>query len=426
MEIKTVRGMKDILPGEVARWERVEQSARSTLRAYGFEEIRTPVLEATGLFERAIGQATDIVSKEMYTFNERGGASVSLRPEATASVCRAYVEHHMNSEGALAKLYLIGPMFRTERPQAGRQRQFHQISAEAIGCAHPLADVEMITLLSDLLIGAGADRFTLLLNSVGCGHETCRARFVTLFTQYLKAHLPSLCPECRGRYPKRVWRILDCKKEGCRKVTRGGPSLAEHIRTAACDCGRHFETVQKGLKASGVAFQIEPCLVRGLDYYTKTAFEVVAQGLGAQDAVAAGGRYDGLVELLGGPQVGGVGMAIGLERLMLALEAGGKNAAEEAKGGVYVALLGESGVESALHFVRKLREGGVPCHMAFETSRSLKSQLREADRLKLRSVVMLGEREMERQVVTVKDLVAREQKELPIRELVAYLTRAVQ
>jgi histidyl-tRNA synthetase len=418
---KAVKGMKDILPKAVQQWRYIESQMQEVLASYGYLELRLPVLEYTRLFSRTIGEGTDIVSKEMYTFKEKGGDEVSLRPEATASIVRAYVEHSLDREWSLAKLYCLGPMFRTERPQAGRQRQFHQLSVEAIGSRSALVDVEIIVLLVDLLNKAGLSEYILRLNSVGCGERTCRPAYIAQLQAYFNKHLGELCKECQGRHPDRVWRILDCKKEACQKVVSMAPSILDTIKESPCDCNDHFAGVQEGLGNAKVEFELCPHLVRGLDYYTKTAFEVAGQGLGAQDAVAAGGRYDRLSKELGGPHVGGVGMAVGIERLLLALEA--KQGLPESKKGnsVFLALLGVQVTGVALPLVRRLRARGVVTHFADDPSRSLKSQMRQADRLGCRWIVMLGERELEKSQVVVKDLAERKQEEIKMDSLIDQL-----
>jgi histidyl-tRNA synthetase len=423
MKIKAIKGMKDILPPDVEAWQRMESNMRNTLGLYGYSEIRTPLLEFTRLFARTIGEGTDVVAKEMYTFEDQGKDQVTLRPEATASIARAYVEHHLDQKMSLAKLYTIGPMFRTERPQAGRQRQFHQMSAEALGSSSPLLDVEVILMLADLLKQSGLGEFSIRLNSVGCSHPSCRLEFVKQLQAFVKNHLSDLGPECQVRYPERVWRILDCKNEKCRHIMKQGPLLLDQIRQAQCDCQEHFEVVQEGLKSVQLAFEIDPFLVRGLDYYTKSAFEVTAPGLGAQDAVAAGGRYDGLVHLLGGPPVSGVGMAIGLERLLLALQRDLKDSSVQPVQSVYLALLGPRVKNQALQLAHSLRNHSVVTHLSYEMNRSLKSQLREADRIGCRWIIMLGDREIEKGVATLKDLQEHQQEECAISALPARLTQ---
>jgi len=311
MKIRSIKGVKDILPGAVETWQYIEKESRALMGLYGFSEIKIPIFEFTELFTRSIGETTDIVEKEMYTFADRDGKKITLRPEGTASVVRAYIEHHLHIANPLLKLYYVGPMFRHERPQAGRLRQFYQIGAEILGSQAPLVDVELLAMLDSLLKGFNLPPITLEINSVGC--EVCRPAYKKALLSFFKSSMGHLCPNCHRRINNNPLRILDCKTEGCREITQKAPSIHPFL---CLSCEPHFKTVVEGLSLLDIAFTLNHRLVRGLDYYTKTAFEFTCASLGAQNAVAAGGRYDGLVDALGGPKTPGTGFALGMERLV--------------------------------------------------------------------------------------------------------------
>ncbi len=394
---RALRGTRDILPAEAERWQFVEHTARTLFARYGFREIRTPILESTGLFARSVGAATDIVRKEMYAFSV-GTESIALRPEATASVARAVVEHALFREIAVGypeRYYYIGPMFRHERPQKGRQRQFHQIGGEVLGAAEPVVDAETIQMVEALLDALGVERRELLLNSVGDG--ACRPRFRDELRSWLAAHLDRLCADCRRRYEENPLRVFDCKEPADRELLQRAPRLTELLCTA---CDEHFTQVRRGLEALGVRHRVEPHLVRGLDYYQRTVFEVVAEGLGAQNALLGGGRYDGLVQELGGPELPGFGFSIGLERLVLLLDP-----RRVPSGGVDAALIavGAEAWLAAQALAGRLRGAGVSC-VAPTVERPLAAQLRRADRLRARHAVFVGETELAERSFTVKDL----------------------
>jgi len=313
--IKAVRGVRDILPTESGRWQRVEAAGRRVFEAYGYREIRVPLFERTELFARGIGDATDIVQKEMYTFEDRSGESVTLRPEATASVLRAYIEHGFHVEPKPVKLYTMGPMFRYERPQAGRYRQFHQANVEALGENHPALDAEVIAMLMDFFGALGlGDRLELHVNSIG--DAGTRPVYIARLIEYLTPRRAELCEECQARLARNPLRVLDCKTPGCQPIIEKAPSILDSLSPAAT---RHFEAVRQCLDAMEIPYVVDPRLVRGLDYYVRTTFELLTTALGAQNAVAGGGRYDGLIEQLGGPADPGIGFAIGLERVVLLL-----------------------------------------------------------------------------------------------------------
>ena len=406
--IKAVRGFNDILPEETPRWRQVEEEARRVLEGFGFREIRVPVLERTELFARGIGQGTDIVEKEMYTFSDKGGESVTLRPEATSSIVRAYIEHKLYAWDPEVRLYFIGPMFRYERPQKGRLRQFHQINAEVFGVAHPMVDAEVMGILIQLLRSLGLQGYRLEINSLGC--PRCRPPFRERLRSYLEEHLGELCPDCRRRAERNPLRIFDCKVEGCQEVIREAPLLEGFL----CEeCRAHFGEVSNYLEDLGIPYEVNPRMVRGLDYYTRTAFEVVAEGLGAQNAVAAGGRYDDLVASLGGPPIPGIGFAVGMERLLLLLPP--HPSLPRAK--LFIAALGPEAQRIAFRWSFHLNREGITTMLDYRGG-SLKSQMRRADKFSVPYVAILGEEEIKRGKVILRDMRKKVQKELPFSSFI--------
>ena len=413
--IKGVRGAPDLLPTETARWRQVEAEARRVLESYGYQEIRTPIFERTELFVRGIGEGTDIVEKEMYTFQDKGKESLTLRPEGTAPVIRAYLEHRLYTTGTLCKVYYLGPMFRHERPQAGRFRQFHQIGAEAIGIEDSALDAEVLSLLCHLLEAVGVRGVELQLNSIGC--EACRPIFRDRFAIYMRRKQAKLCPDCLIRLERNPLRILDCKVEGCRKVAADAPKSTESL---CDDCGHHFQRLQGLLRLLKIDFTMNERLVRGLDYYTRTTFEFIHPALGAQNAIAGGGRYDRLVEEMGGTPTPGIGFAIGMERLLAALP---QEKGEGPWTGVFVATLGEEALQSGLLIVQELRRKGLRSILDME-GRSLRSQMRLAHKERYRYALILGDEELKAGMATVKDMTRGDQRQVPLREVVEHLARA--
>jgi len=411
--IKGVRGAPDILPDEIGRWQLVEGVARSIFHTYGYREIRTPLFERTELFVRGIGQGTDIVEKEMYTFLDRSGESLTLRPEETAPVIRAYLEHNLKAKASLFKVYYIGPMFRHERPQAGRFRQFHQIGAEAIGSDHPAIDAELLALLQQLFQQLGIQEVELHLNSIG--DPGCRPRFRERFVAWMTAREQDLCEDCRMRLHRNPLRILDCKNEGCRRVVEGAPKPLQFL---CGPCTEHFERLEALLHLLGVKYVINDRLVRGLDYYTRTTFELINPTLGAQNALAGGGRYDGLVEALGGPPTPGIGFAVGVERVVASLSR--EVPAAPTLQGVYVATLGREAWERGFWIVQALRQRGIRATLDVE-GRSLKGQLRQANREHFRYCLILGEDELKRGLGTLKDMQGGGQEAIRLDEAVSVL-----
>src|SRR5574342_321982 len=352
--MKGVRGAPDILPEDAGSWQALETVARDVLDRYGYAEIRTPVFERTELFVRGIGEGTDIVEKEMYTFEDRGGESLTLRPEATASLMRAYAEHSLAARSSLVKFYLIGPMFRHERPQSGRFRQFHQIDVEAVGSPGPAVDAEVVALLHHLLEAWGLTGILLHVNSIG--DRTCRPAYRAAFVAYLQGHREALCADCHVRLEKNPLRILDCKQPGCQRIAAGAPTIAGYL----CEpCRDHFAAVRGLLDDLKIAHSVNERLVRGLDYYTRTTFEFLNPALGAQNAVAGGGRYDGLVEELGGPPTPSIGFAIGEERILTSLAAQATLSAAPHLDGVCVATAGPEAFAVAMDLVQPLRRRGL-------------------------------------------------------------------
>ena len=414
MALQALKGFKDVLPGESEKWAFLEQTARGIFRNYGYAEIKTPILEKTELFARTIGAATDIVEKEMYSFTDRSGDSVTLRPEATASVLRAFIEHHLHTLQPLQKLFSIGPMFRHERPQKGRLRQFHQINAECLGAAGPFTDAEIILLLIQILKGIGLSDIRLRLNSLGC--PVCRPSFAAALQAFFADRKESFCEDCRRRITTNPLRVFDCKVERCQEFLREAPTIPDFC---CPDCRGHFNSVQELLAPWDIPIVLDPRLVRGLDYYCRTTFEVSAVHLGAQDAVAGGGRYDGLLKTLGGPDLPAIGFAIGMERAALLL---GGDQNWETGPFVFFAALGEDARRRAFQWVQSLRELGVPAEMEPE-EKSLKSQFRRADKLRAPLVVINGSEELEKGRAVVRIMENKTQEEVPLGELVKFLSQ---
>jgi histidyl-tRNA synthetase len=409
------------LPGEVELWQAVESTARQIFRAYDFAEIRIPILEKTELFSRSIGETTDIVEKEMYTFDDRDSRAaesaestkLTLRPEGTAGVVRAYIEAEMFKTEPVRKLYYMGPMFRRERPQKGRMRQFHQIGAEALGRGDPLIDVDILLLLHDFFQALGLTEPILQINSLGC--SDCRPRYREILLAFLHGRQNELCGNCQRRIERNPLRALDCKEPGCIRATRDAPSILDSLCNA---CRDHFATVQRLLKATHVDFAVNSRMVRGLDYYCRTTFEWTTVMLGSQSAVAAGGRYDGLVQELGGPPIPGVGFALGVERLTMLLKMQERAAPEGP--GIYILWVGEKARDWAFPLAHRLRQKGLAVEMEGET-RSLKSQMRRADKLRAASVLILGDDELNKGAAVLRDMATKQQEEIKLDELESVL-----
>jgi histidyl-tRNA synthetase len=408
--IQLIRGFKDILPGEVELWQKVENTARSLLEDFAFKEIRIPIMEHTELFARSIGEDTDIVEKEMYTFPDRKGDLITLRPEATASVCRSYIQHKMYATDPVRKFYTIGPMFRRERPQKGRYRQFYQINAEIFGVESPLVDVELIFLLVTLFSKLSVSDVNAHINSLGC--PECRPMFKTALSDFLTSLNENLCSDCIRRKDRNPLRVLDCKVPSCRAAMTDAPSILDYLCPA---CDLHFETVKTALSALNVPFVVDKGLVRGLDYYTRTTFEIQTHVLGAQNAIAGGGRYDGLIKALGGPDIPATGFAIGLDRLT---EIAGANSTDLVKTpDIFIAVLGEKSASLAFEWNCALCLEGVKAEMEFG-DKSLKSQMKRAHRLGAKHVLIVGDNEIKEGKVVLRDMKTKDQVSIPIEDVV--------
>jgi histidyl-tRNA synthetase len=409
MEIKAIRGFNDILPDEIGKWQFVEKVARGIFEGFGFSEIRIPILERAELFSRGIGEATDIVEKEMYTFVDKSGNSLALRPEATASIARAYLEHQVYSFDPVAKLYCIGPMFRYERPQKGRYRQFYQIDAEVFGVGNPMVDVEVILMLIHFLTRVGLERLELQINSLGC--RVCRPSYREELRKFLTSKSLQLCEDCQRRLQTNPLRIFDCKVETCHEALANAPQVIDFI----CDeCRGHFDKVKEYLRMASLEFIINSRMVRGLDYYTRTAFEVVSYQLGSQNAVTGGGRYDNLFQEIGGLDIPGIGFAIGLERLVSLLP---KDKGFVRYPDLFIAALGETTVQDAYRLLNQLHLEGIRAELDYE-GRSLKSQMRRADKLKARYTLILGEEELKRGKAILRNMETKSQEQIPLQDIV--------
>ena len=412
--IKAVRGVRDILPTETPRWQRVENAVRSVFEAYGYREIRGPVFERTELFARGIGNETDIVKKEMYTFEDRGGDSLTLRPEATAGVLRAYIEHGFHVQPKPVRLYTMGPMFRYERPQAGRYRQFHQANVEALGETHPALDAEVIAMLMDFFGALGlADRLELHVNSIG--DAGTRPVYIAKLVAYLTPHRSELCGECQARIDRNPLRVLDCKTPSCQPIIEKAPSILESLSPEAA---LHFDSVRRYLDAMGIGHRIDPRLVRGLDYYVRTTFEVLTTELGAQNAVAGGGRYDGLIAQLGGGPDPGIGFAIGMERVVLLL-------GDDVRSPSPLALLiplGDPALERLLPVARRTRQAGVSVEIG-HGQRKLPRELERANRIGAAWAVIAGDDELARGEAILREMRTGEQRQVELKALPDELLR---
>lgn len=394
MKYQAIRGMKDILPGEVERWQAIEALAREFFPRFGYREVRSPILEKTDLFVRSIGEATDVVEKEMYTFTDLSGDSVTMRPEATAQMCRTYVEHKLHAQGGGWKAFTIGPMFRYERPQKGRFRQFHQIDVEVFGQAEGLIDAELIGMLVGFLERCKVGNVTVRLNSLGC--KECRPDYREVLIGWLKEREEKLCEDCKRRLTLNPLRVLDCKKKTCRQVVDGAPAAVDHL---CRKCEDSFAVVRTGLDGLEINYVLDNRLVRGLDYYVGTTFEVTSDKLGGQDAVCGGGRYDDLIAEIGGPAQPGTGFAIGIERLLLLSEI----EAPKPRPWFFIAPLEEKDQVWALKIANKLRKAGMTVELVLE-NKSLKAQMKRANKTKSRLVIMRGPDEREKDQALIRNL----------------------
>jgi len=415
LEFTTIKGFRDILPEEIKPWQDLESTARLIFENFGFREIRTPVLERTELFSRSIGQDTDIVSKEMYTLMDSKGRGMTMRPEATASVVRAYIQNRLYQQDSVHKLYSLGPMFRHERPQKGRFRQFYQINAELIGDEGPRSDADLIIMAMHLVSLAGLDDLTLNLNSLGC--PQCRPQFKDTLKEYLAKKTGSLCGDCKRRSETNPLRVFDCKVDTCKQVVVDAPSILD----ALCgSCQKHFEELQAYLQKEGTSYILNHRLVRGLDYYNRTAFEIQTEHLGAQNAVGGGGRYDGLVKLLGGPDQPAIGFALGVDRIIALLEEKGE---KQSRGpDLFIAALGDKPGDICFQWAIELRKKGLSVEMEYSV-KGLKAQMKRADRLKSKKVLIVGEDELEKGLGILRNMITKEQQEIPIDNIIENLMK---
>lgn len=411
MKVRSIRGFHDILPEDIGRWHHIEENAKRLCELYGYSEIRIPVLEFTDVFARSIGAATDIVEKEMYTFTDRDGSSLTLRPEGTAGVVRSYVENSMYTKSPQIKLYYTGMMFRHERPQKGRYRGFYQIGAEIFGSEAPESDAELIAMISGFFDGIGlGESVTLELSSLGDGE--CRPAYKSMLTDYFAGHKDELCEDCQRRLDTNPLRILDCKQKSCIEVSKDAPKMLDNL----CDaCSEHFTRVKESLDSIGIPYEINPKIVRGLDYYTRTVFEFTTERLGAQNAVAAGGRYDGLVKELGGPETPAVGFAMGIERIVL-LHKEVIPQGFEKETDIYIAYLGEQARDAAFKLAFELRSSGARVEADYG-GKSLKSQMKRADKSGARYTVIIGEEELKSGIVKLRDMKESSEHEVGMEEL---------
>ena len=415
---KAPRGTKDILPAEQAWWKWITEKAGEICQLYGYQRIDTPVFEDAGLFLHSVGEETDIVEKQMYTFDDRGGDKITLRPEGTAPVCRAYIEHGLHNLPQPVRLYYFGSIFRYERPQAGRFRQHQQFGCEAIGAADPALDAEIIDMAWHLYSSLGLRELSLQLNSIGC--PLCRREYLQRLKQYYSDHGLALCADCKSRLLRNPLRLLDCKNPACQEIARDAPHILEFL---CPECGSHFDALKRYLEHLRIPYEVNPYLVRGLDYYTRTVFEIQPLDTGGQSTVGGGGRYDNLIELLGGKPTPAVGFATGIERIILNLQKQDIKLPQTAPTKVYVACLGEAAREPALKLAARLRQAGIGVTLAMD-DRSLKSQLRQANTLGLSQAIIIGEEEVRTGSVILRDMAKGEQVQLPLEEAILQLTGA--
>jgi histidyl-tRNA synthetase len=415
VKYNALKGIQDILPPDIYIWQKIESTARETFKIYGFQEIRLPIIESTDIFIRSIGETTDIVEKEMYTFSDKAGRSITMRPEGTAPAVRCYIEHHLYNLPSPQKFFYSGAMFRYERPQKGRFRQFYQIGAEAFGTSQPSMDAEIIAMLKSLLEKIGLRELNFELNSIGC--EKCRPDYKNAILKFFKDKLPDFCPDCQRRYEMNPLRILDCKVERCIELRRGAPAITQYLCN---DCREHFDELISKLKALNIPYAPNPNLVRGLDYYTRTTFEVTSKHLGAQKAVAAGGRYDKLVEEFGGPPTPAIGFAIGMERLVTLLRTPNSELLTPAPK-VFIATIGKEAEIEGLRIAEELRANGFWAEHNYGGA-SLKSQLRKADRIGAEFAFIIGDNELKAGRIQWKNLKKGEQGKVEIKDILSILT----
>lgn len=409
---KAIKGTKDVLPQDAYKIQYIEATARETAADFGYKEIRTPVFEHTELFQRGVGDTTDVVQKEMYTFDDKGGRSITLRPEGTAGAARAFLENGLCNEALPQKVYYLDSCYRYEKPQAGRLREFHQFGVECFGTQSPLADAELIALASAIFDRLGVTGLRLEINSIGC--PTCRAKYYDTLRSYFAARKDELCDTCRGRLERNPMRILDCKSPVCQEIAKDAPAVTDYL----CDeCREHFDKVQSYLKAQNIDYTVNPRIVRGLDYYTKTVFEFVSDSIGAQGTVCGGGRYDGLIDELGGQKTPSLGFALGLERLQLLMEAQGCAYPEPEKADLFIIALGDKATGKALELAGDMRSEGFAVLMDLN-QRSLRAQMKYANKLGARYTVVLGDNEVDTDRVQLKAMDTGEETEVALSTFV--------
>ena len=421
---KKPRGTEDVLPRDSYRWQFVEDIFRDEARTYGYKEMRTPVFEHTNLFERGVGDTTDVVQKEMYTFLTKGGDSITLRPEGTAGAARAFLEHGLHNDPLPVKVYYLTSCYRYEKPQAGRLREFHQFGMECYGTKHPAADAEMITAAATVIERLGLKNIRLEINSIGC--PACRAEYHKALTEYFSQYKDELCEDCKGRLDRNPMRLLDCKVPRDHEIAQGAPSVLEYL----CDeCREHFDSVKEHLDAAGIEYIVNPTIVRGLDYYTKTVFEFISGDIGAQATICAGGRYDGLIEDLGGNPMPALGFAAGIERLLMTMDAQGVEIPSPSPCDIYVASMGDNAHKKAGELCLALRKAGM--YAEFDVvGRGLKAQMKYANKLGARFSIVLGDDELAGGIGKLKAMDSGEQTDIPldterfVREFIAEKLKA--
>ena len=405
---KSIKGTLDVLPNESYKRQFVEQTCLEIAENFGFREIRTPVFEHTELFQRGVGDTTDVVQKEMYTFNDKGDRSITLRPEGTAGVVRSYLEHGLYNEPMPQKMCYITSCYRYEKPQAGRLREFHQFGIECLGAASPAADAEVISVAQNLFDFLGVRNLQLEINSIGC--KECRKEYHKALHDYFSSHTDELCGTCKDRLDRNPMRILDCKSPVCSEIAKNAPKVTDFL----CDeCQTHFDSVQKYLKAMGIDFKVNPTIVRGLDYYSRTVFEFVSTDIGCQGTVCGGGRYDGLVEEVGGPKTPALGFGMGIERLMLLMENQGLAFPTPAKCELYIATMGEAALEKAVAIANALRREGMHTEVDI-VGRSVKAQMKYANKIGAKFTVVMGDSELESGTVKLKNMESGEETEVSL------------
>lgn len=410
------RGTNDFLPGEVEKWQYLEGLIRELFANYHYKEIRTPIFEHTELFLRSVGETSDIVSKEMYSFEDKGLRHVTLRPEGTAGTVRAFVENKLFAQSLPVKLYYIGPMFRYDQPQAGRYRQFHQFGCEVLGSADPMVDAEVISFAVDLFTKLGLESLSVLINTVGC--DKCRPRYHEALKEYFSQYKDQLCPTCLERLDKNPLRILDCKEEGCKAVASGAPTTLDY---ACDDCKAHFEKVCSYLESVGIKYHVDTTLVRGLDYYTQTAFEVIMNKVGSQqNAICGGGRYNKLVSQVGGDDIPGMGFAAGMERVLLTVEEEGIELPVKQDIDVYVAPLGDAAKDVCFKLTHDLRANGLITETDY-LSKSMKAQMKAADKAHARYTVIIGDDELANGQAVVRNMATSSQETISLEEVINYV-----